>query len=236
MIDLARLEKTIEEYKQEAEEALETVAYLQSVLDTLCGVKSKSGESENNIDSDISKGVPPIFMRRCDGLEVSNRIKNALNDVSILYIGDLVTKSRADILSVPLLGKKSINEIKHVLAQIKTPSYPSGLELGMDVPEWRERCRLFRLSKKELLLTPLKKIFPALDLRLMDRDFPPITLVGHIVGRALDYWDFRGSYNILNVDTKRILAWIRDNDFPYKMKIPEWEEWLKEIDTPLPKS
>src|SRR5438105_5957407 len=48
---------------------------------------------------------------------------------SIVYIGDLVQKSEAEMLRTPNFGRKSLNEIKEVLAQM-------GLHLGMEVPGW----------------------------------------------------------------------------------------------------
>ena len=57
------------------------------------------------------------------------RSANCLKNDNIVYIGDLVQKSEAEMLRTPNFGRKSLNEIKEVLAQM-------GLHLGMEVPGW----------------------------------------------------------------------------------------------------
>jgi hypothetical protein len=71
----------------------------------------------------------PLFLTIVDELELSVRTANGLKNHNIIYIGDLVEKSEAEMLRMPTLGRKSLNEIKEVLAQI-------GLHLGMEVPGW----------------------------------------------------------------------------------------------------
>jgi DNA-directed RNA polymerase alpha subunit len=61
--------------------------------------------------------------------EVKRRSANCLKNDGIVYIGDLVQKSEAEMLRTPNLGPRSLNKIKEVLAQM-------GLHLGMDVPGW----------------------------------------------------------------------------------------------------
>ncbi|MGE4313474.1 MAG: DNA-directed RNA polymerase subunit alpha [Pseudobdellovibrionaceae bacterium] len=69
------------------------------------------------------------LLRKVDELELSVRSANCLKNDNIVYIGDLVQKSEADMLRTPNFGRKSLNEIKEVLSQM-------GLHLGMDVDGW----------------------------------------------------------------------------------------------------
>jgi len=71
----------------------------------------------------------PNLLRKVDELELSVRSANCLKNDNIVYIGDLVQKSEGEMLRTPNFGRKSLNEIKEVLAQM-------GLHLGMDVPGW----------------------------------------------------------------------------------------------------
>lgn len=69
------------------------------------------------------------LLRKVDELELSVRSANCLKNDNIVYIGDLVQKSEAEMLRTPNFGRKSLNEIKEVLAQM-------GLNLGMEVTNW----------------------------------------------------------------------------------------------------
>ena len=69
------------------------------------------------------------LLRKVDELELSVRSANCLKNDNIVYIGDLVQKSEADMLRTPNFGRKSLNEIKEVLTIM-------GLHLGMDVEGW----------------------------------------------------------------------------------------------------
>ncbi|MBI1954203.1 MAG: DNA-directed RNA polymerase subunit alpha [Proteobacteria bacterium] len=69
------------------------------------------------------------LLRQVDELELSVRSANCLKNENIIYIGDLVQKTEAEMLKTPNFGRKSLNEIKEVLAQM-------GLGLGMVVPGW----------------------------------------------------------------------------------------------------
>ena len=69
------------------------------------------------------------LLRKVDELELSVRSANCLKNDNIVYIGDLVQKSEAEMLRTPNFGRKSLNEIKEVLAQM-------GLHLGMEIPNW----------------------------------------------------------------------------------------------------
>ena len=69
------------------------------------------------------------LLRKVDELELSVRSANCLKNDSIVYIGDLVQKTEAEMLRTPNFGRKSLNEIKEVLSQM-------GLHLGMEVEGW----------------------------------------------------------------------------------------------------
>ena len=64
-----------------------------------------------------------------DELELSVRSANCLKNDNIVYIGDLIQKTEAEMLRTPNFGRKSLNEIKEVLSGM-------GLHLGMDVEDW----------------------------------------------------------------------------------------------------
>ena len=70
----------------------------------------------------------PALLKKVDELELSVRSANCLKNDNIVYIGDLIQKTEAEMLRTPNFGRKSLNEIKEVLAQM-------GLHLGMDVAE-----------------------------------------------------------------------------------------------------
>ncbi len=74
-------------------------------------------------------GFNPVLLKKVDELELSVRSANCLKNDNIVYIGDLIQKSEAEMLRTPNFGRKSLNEIKEVLAGM-------GLHLGMDVPDW----------------------------------------------------------------------------------------------------
>jgi DNA-directed RNA polymerase subunit alpha len=71
----------------------------------------------------------PHLLRKVDELELSVRSANCLKNDNIVYIGDLVQKTEGEMLRTPNFGRKSLNEIKEVLAQM-------GLGLGMEVAGW----------------------------------------------------------------------------------------------------
>ena len=69
------------------------------------------------------------LLKKVDELELSVRSANCLKNDNIVYIGDLIQKTEAEMLRTPNFGRKSLNEIKEVLAGM-------GLHLGMEVPSW----------------------------------------------------------------------------------------------------
>lgn len=82
----------------------------------------------------VEEGKPelpfnPALLKKVDELELSVRSANCLKNDNIVYIGDLIQKTEAEMLRTPNFGRKSLNEIKEVLASM-------GLSLGMDVMNW----------------------------------------------------------------------------------------------------
>ena len=71
----------------------------------------------------------PALLKKVDELELSVRSANCLKNDNIVYIGDLIQKTEAEMLRTPNFGRKSLNEIKEVLAHM-------GLHLGMEVAGW----------------------------------------------------------------------------------------------------
>ena len=73
--------------------------------------------------------IDPILLRSIDDLELTVRSANCLKAESIYYIGDLIQRTEVELLKTPNLGKKSLTEIKDVLAA-------RGLSLGMRLENW----------------------------------------------------------------------------------------------------
>ncbi|MFT4197243.1 MAG: DNA-directed RNA polymerase subunit alpha [Pseudoxanthomonas sp.] len=110
----------------DAEEAVRTAA------DILSDQLSVFGDFTHRKSSDAKPstgGVDPILLRPIDDLELTVRSANCLKAESIYYIGDLIQKTEVELLKTPNLGKKSLTEIKEVLAQ-------RGLSLGMKLENW----------------------------------------------------------------------------------------------------
>ncbi len=87
-------------------------------------------ESEKEVEyAEEEDEVDPILLRPVDDLELTVRSANCLKAENIYYIGDLVQRTEVELLKTPNLGKKSLTEIKDVLAS-------RGLSLGMRLDNW----------------------------------------------------------------------------------------------------
>ena len=86
-------------------------------------------ESASAQQEDDGLEFNPLLLKKVDELELSVRSANCLKNDNIVYIGDLIQKTEAEMLRTPNFGRKSLNEIKEVLSGM-------GLHLGMDVEEW----------------------------------------------------------------------------------------------------
>ncbi len=86
-------------------------------------------ESAGRDDEDDDLEFNPLLLKKVDELELSVRSANCLKNDNIVYIGDLIQKTEAEMLRTPNFGRKSLNEIKEVLTTM-------GLHLGMDIIDW----------------------------------------------------------------------------------------------------
>jgi len=75
--------------------------------------------------------LPKVLYRKLDEFDVSVRTANCLKNDNILYLGDLVQRTEAEMLRTSNFGRKSLNEIKEVILG------PLDLHLGMEIPNWR---------------------------------------------------------------------------------------------------
>ena len=128
--DLDKLEITIETNGViSPEDALkQAVHILQDQLSIFGSIKTES-EAEQQEPEDVPPPLDPILMRPVDDLELTVRSANCLKAENIYYIGDLIQRTENELLKTPNLGRKSLNEIKDVLAS-------HGLTLGMRLENW----------------------------------------------------------------------------------------------------
>ena len=109
----------------------DAVAYaariVQDQLEVFVNFEEPRREEEKTAMPELA--FNPALLKKVDELELSVRSANCLKNDNIVYIGDLIQKTEAEMLRTPNFGRKSLNEIKEVLAQM-------GLHLGMEVPNW----------------------------------------------------------------------------------------------------
>jgi DNA-directed RNA polymerase subunit alpha len=109
----------------------DAIAYAARILQDQLSIFITFEEPEKEI---VAEEIPelafnPALLKKVDELELSVRSANCLKNDNIVYIGDLIQKTETEMLRTPNFGRKSLNEIKEVLAQM-------GLHLGMEVPNW----------------------------------------------------------------------------------------------------
>ncbi len=108
------------------EEAIRRAAtILQQQLAVFVDLESESEPAAEEQEDEID----PILVRPVDDLELTVRSANCLKAENIYYIGDLIQRTEVELLKTPNLGKKSLTEIKDVLAS-------RGLSLGMRLENW----------------------------------------------------------------------------------------------------
>jgi DNA-directed RNA polymerase subunit alpha len=108
------------------EEAIRHAAtILQDQLSAFVDLQASAQEATTAPEADVD----PILLRPVDDLELTVRSANCLKAESIYYIGDLIQRTEVELLKTPNLGKKSLTEIKDVLAT-------RGLSLGMRLENW----------------------------------------------------------------------------------------------------
>ena len=110
----------------EAEDAIRHAALLlQEQLSVFVDLSGKQDEFPTRAESELD----PILLQPVDDLELTVRSANCLKAESIYYVGDLIQRTEVELLKTPNLGKKSLTEIKNVLAS-------RGLSLGMQLENW----------------------------------------------------------------------------------------------------
>ena len=108
------------------EEAIRRAAtILQDQVSVFVDLQGKQEVEPESPEADID----PILLRPVDDLELTVRSANCLKAESIYFIGDLIQRTEVELLKTPNLGKKSLTEIKDVLAS-------RGLSLGMRLENW----------------------------------------------------------------------------------------------------
>jgi DNA-directed RNA polymerase subunit alpha len=110
----------------DSEEAVRQAAGL--LRDQLAVFVDLSGEQSESPAQPVPE-IDPILLRPVDDLELTVRSANCLKAESIYYVGDLIQRTEVELLKTPNLGKKSLTEIKDVLAS-------NGLSLGMRLENW----------------------------------------------------------------------------------------------------
>ena len=111
---------------------VDAVAYASRILQDQLQIFITFDEPKKAVEAvDGKPDLPfnPALLKKVDELELSVRSANCLKNDNIVYIGDLIQKTEAEMLRTPNFGRKSLNEIKEVLAGMN-------LHLGMDVPNW----------------------------------------------------------------------------------------------------
>jgi len=113
-----------------AEDAVRTSAKI--LVEQLAVFAQLEGNELAAFDAPAPRGntqFDPILLRPVDELELTVRSANCLKAENIYYIGDLIQRTENELLKTPNLGRKSLNEIKEVLAS-------RGLTLGMKLESW----------------------------------------------------------------------------------------------------
>jgi DNA-directed RNA polymerase subunit alpha len=111
----------------EPEQAIrDASAILVSQLEVFANLQNTAMPEEKG---QKSPPIDPILLRPVDDLELTVRSANCLKAENIYYIGDLIQRTETELLKTPNLGRKSLNEIKEVLAS-------RGLTLGMKLENW----------------------------------------------------------------------------------------------------
>jgi DNA-directed RNA polymerase subunit alpha len=109
----------------------DAVAYAARILQDQLAifVNFEEPQKEAPQEQEAELAFNPALLKKVDELELSVRSANCLKNDNIVYIGDLIQKTEAEMLRTPNFGRKSLNEIKEVLASM-------GLHLGMEIPTW----------------------------------------------------------------------------------------------------
>jgi DNA-directed RNA polymerase subunit alpha len=107
----------------------QAIRYAASILVEQLSVFADLQGTSAPVESRSVAQVDPVLLRPVDDLELTVRSANCLKAENIYYIGDLIQRTENELLKTPNLGRKSLNEIKEVLAS-------RGLSLGMKLENW----------------------------------------------------------------------------------------------------
>lgn len=109
----------------------DAIAYAARILQDQLKTFINFDEPQDDVAADDEPELDfnPLMLKKVDELELSVRSANCLKNDNIVYIGDLIQKTEAEMLRTPNFGRKSLNEIKEVLTGM-------GLHLGMDIIDW----------------------------------------------------------------------------------------------------
>ena len=122
------------------EDAVKGAAYiLRDQLNVFVGEEVVPEVEEKPVEEDKPKHNANLY-RRIDELELSVRSSNCLENADIKYIGELVSRSEAEMLRTKNFGRKSLNEIREILTEM-------GLHLGMRLDGFPGREELDRLTE-----------------------------------------------------------------------------------------
>ena len=107
----------------------EAVRFAARVLMDQLSVFADLEGTPTAVEAPKAPAIDPVLLRPVDDLELTVRSANCLKAENIYYIGDLIQRTENELLKTPNLGRKSLNEIKEVLAA-------RGLTLGMKLESW----------------------------------------------------------------------------------------------------
>lgn len=123
------------------EEAVRRAAnILQEQISIFVDLERPAAEEQQKKEPEMD----PLLLRPVDDLELTVRSANCLKAENIFYIGDLIQRTEFELLKTPNLGKKSLTEIKDVLAQ-------HGLSLGMKLESWPPPSLQEKTAEQELI-------------------------------------------------------------------------------------
>ncbi len=112
----------------------DALAYAAKILKDQLSVFINFAEEEKTAEAEREEEKKPEYYqyldKKIDELELSVRSANCLKNANIRYIGELVQKTESEMLKTKNFGRKSLNELKKILAEM-------GLSFGMEIPDWK---------------------------------------------------------------------------------------------------
>ena len=143
--------------RQVAVRADDAVAYAARILQDQLSifVNFEEPKKEQTYERQPELVFNAALLKKVDELELSVRSANCLKNDNIVYIGDLIQKTEAEMLRTPNFGRKSLNEIKEVLTAM-------GLHLGMEIVDWppENRLKSARISRNSTTQKAMLRALP----------------------------------------------------------------------------